>query len=273
MRWAWTFGAMLLLSANQALAYDERAETLADIRQSLIALSVEIRKLQGELDPHSAADIIWLDDNMLNRVDSIEKALTYLTAKTERLEFRITQIVADGTNQIGNLEFRLVELEGGDVSTLGEISTLGGDVIMETENVELRKVPSSQQLALGEKADFSRASKAYEAEEFAIAAELFEEFVQTYPGGPFNSQAFVLRGKSLDALGETKAAARSYLESYTRHPQSEVAPEALLRLGLALDGLQQTKAACKTLGEVALRFPQSDQVPEAQSRLQGLNCS
>jgi TolA-binding protein len=87
-----------------------------------------------------------------------------------------------------------------------------------------------------------------------------------------NPQAFVVRGKAYEALGDTKAAARSYLESYSRHPQANVAPEALLRLGLALDGLQQTRAACKTLGEVALRFPKSPQVTEAQSKMQGLNC-
>jgi hypothetical protein len=59
-------------------------------------------------------------------VNSIEAELSRLTARTEELSNRIDRIVADGTNRIGDLEFRLVELEGGDVSRLGETSTLGG---------------------------------------------------------------------------------------------------------------------------------------------------
>ena len=39
-----------------------------------------------------------------------------LTSKSEELENRINRIVSDGTTRIGDLEFRLVELEGGDVS-------------------------------------------------------------------------------------------------------------------------------------------------------------
>ncbi|MDG2404593.1 MAG: tol-pal system protein YbgF [Paracoccaceae bacterium] len=270
MRWAWLLCA--LLSVPAALSSDERAETLADIRQSLTLLHVEISKLRRELIPSSDVDVLWMGDTMLTRIDSVEQVLTSLTSKTEELEFRISRIIADGTNRIGDLEFRLVDLEGGDVSQLAEISTLGGDVAIETA-IPVPKDPPNLQMAVGEQADFSRASQAFEQEDFAKAADLLGRFIDTYPGGPLNPQAFVVRGKAFEALGDTKAAAQSYLESYSRHPQAEVAPEALLRLGLALDSLQQTKAACKTLGEVVLRFPQSTQVTEAQLKMKGLNCS
>ena len=269
MRWAWLL--CVFLSVPAAVASDERAETLADIRQSLTLLHVEISKLRRELIPTSDAYGLWMGDTMLTRIDSVELGLTSLTSNTEELEFRISRIIADGTNRIGDLEFRLVDLEGGDVSQLGEISTLGGD-ILEKVAVAVPKDPQNLQMAVGEQADFSRASQAFEQEDFAKAADLFGQFIDTYPGGPLNPQAFVVLGKAFEVLGDTKAAARSYLESYSRHPQANVAPEALLRLGLALDGLQQTRAACKTLGEVALRFPKSPQVTEAQSKMQGLNC-
>ena len=270
MRWAWLLCA--LLSLPTAVASDERTETLADIRQSLTFLHVEISKLRRELIASSDVDVLWMGDTMLTRIDSVEQVLTSLTSKTEELEFRISRIIVDGTNRIGDLEFRLVDLEGGDVSQLGEVSTLGGDVTVK-EEVAAPKDDQNLLMAVGERADFLRASQAFEQEDFATAADLFGRFIDTYPGGPLNPQAFVVRGKAFEALGETKDAARSYLESYSRHPQADVAPEALLRLGLTLDGLQQTKAACKTLGEVVLRFPQSTQVTRAKAKMQGLNCS
>ena len=57
----------------------------------------------------------------------MESELQRLTSKTEELENRVNRIVADGTRRIGDLEFRLVELEGGDVGALGQTSTLGGE--------------------------------------------------------------------------------------------------------------------------------------------------
>jgi tol-pal system protein YbgF len=270
MRWAWLFCVLLFVPA--AVVSEERMETLADIRQSLNLLHVEISKLRRELIPTSDADGLWMGDTMLTRIDSIEQVLTSLTSKTEELEFRISRIVADGTNRIGDLEFRLVDLEGGDVSQLGEISTLGGDITKKVA-VAVPEDPQNLQMVVGEQADFSRAWQAFQREDFAKAVDLFGQFIDTYSGGSLNSEAFVGRGKAFEALGETKAAARSYLESYSRHPQANVAPEALLRLGLSLDMLQQKSAACKTLGEVALRFPKALQVTEAQSKMQSLNCS
>jgi tol-pal system protein YbgF len=272
MRGAWIFLVIWSFSA-MSLASDERTETLADIRQSLTAVHVEISKLRRELIPTDKPDGLVAGDTLLGRVDSVEQVLRYLTSKTEELEYRINQIVVDGTNRIGDLEFRLVDLEGGDVSQLGEISTLGGDTSSQAVESEVKPNAAGLQMAVGEQADFSRASQALEQEDYAQASALFAKFVSSYPGGPLNPQAFVLRGKALESLGDVRAAARSYLDSYSRHPHASVAPEALLRLGLALDGLKQSKAACRTLGEVTLKFPQSEQVAQAQSMMQTLNCS
>ena len=109
MRRAWIFLVIWSFSA-MSLASDERTETLADIRQSLTAVHVEISKLRRELIPTDKPDGLVAGDTLLGRVDSVEQVLRYLTSKTEELEYRINQIVVDGTNRIGDLEFRLVDL-------------------------------------------------------------------------------------------------------------------------------------------------------------------
>jgi TolA-binding protein len=62
----------------------------------------------------------------LERLDTLEAALRDLTSKTEALEFRINGIVTDGTNRIGDIEFRLQELAGGDLGALPPTPPLGG---------------------------------------------------------------------------------------------------------------------------------------------------
>lgn len=247
-------------------------ETLADVRQQLSVLYIEVQRLKRELSTTGAPQASVSGGSVLERLDSIETEVQRLTGKTEQLEFRIDEIVRDGTNRIGDLEFRLVELEGGDLSQLGETTTLGGDfgeitsgpAVTPTENTEL---------AVGEEADFERAFAALEGQDFRSAADQFAAFNQAYPGSPLEAEAHLRRGEALEGAGSMPDAARAYLESYSGYPQSRVAPEALYRLGAALGKLGQTNEACVTLNEVEVRHPGHEFAFEAQSQMQSLGCS
>ncbi len=123
-----TLGLMAVRVLPVSVWAQDRDETLADIRQELSVLYVEIQKLKRELSTTAGASSGGSGGTFLDRISAIEAELQSVTAKTEELELRINRVVQDGTNRIGDLEFRLVELEGGDVSQLGETTTLGGDV-------------------------------------------------------------------------------------------------------------------------------------------------
>ncbi|MCW8844071.1 MAG: tetratricopeptide repeat protein, partial [Rhodobacteraceae bacterium] len=213
----------------------------------------------------------------LQRIDAIEAEVQRLTGRTERLEQRIERVVQDGTNRIGDLEFRLVELEGGDVSTLGETSTLGGDQGV----TPAPAVPSlgdgggdsGGQFAVGERADFERAEAALDAGDAQSAADQFEAFLETYPGSPLEAKAYLRRGQALEALERETAAARAYLDSYSQYPQSDVADQALYHLGRALGMLDKVSEACVTLGEVEARHPGSSMIGPAQAEMQSLGCN
>lgn len=253
----------------------QSSETLADVRQQLSVLYVEVQRLKRELSTTGAPQGSVSGGSALARLDGIEAQLQRLTGKTEELEFRIEEIVRDGTNRIGDLEFRLVELEGGDVSQLGETTTLGGDF----GPVPVTPLPGSPalanetELAVGEQADFERAFAALEGQDFRVAADQFAAFSQTYPGSPLEAEAHLRRGEALEGSGDVKNAARAYLESYSGYPNSRVAPEALFRLGSALGKLGQTNEACVTLNEVSVRHPGDEFAFEAQGQMQSLGCS
>jgi tol-pal system protein YbgF len=261
------------------LAAQSQAETLADIRQELTVLYVEIQRLKGELNTTQGASGSGGTGSLLDRVNAIEAQLAHLTNKTEELQFRIDQVVKDGTNRVGDLEFRLCELEADcDISSLGETPTLGGGAFPEvatptTPGLPLDPAaPATGQLAVAEQADFDAAVSALEEGRSEQAAELFAAFLENYPGGPMSGEANYLRGEALAELGLVADAARAYLASYSGSPQGARAPDALLKLGIALGQLGQVSEACVTLGEVANRFPAAPAVAEAAQARASLGC-
>ncbi|TCP62253.1 tol-pal system protein YbgF [Rhodovulum bhavnagarense] len=251
-----------------------RDETLADIRQQLSVLFVEVQRLKRELSTTGSASIPAAGGPTLQRLDAIEQELQRLTARTEQMEYRIQSIVADGTRRIGDLEFRLVELEGGDVSKLGEATTLGGvDLALPAPATAPAVVSGAiPELAVGEQADFDAARAALAAGEHASAADRFAAFTRDYPGSPLSGEAHFLRGEAHAALGETLAAARAYLESFSGSPEGLRAAEALLGLGVSLDELGQQREACVTLGEVVTRFAGTAPAQEAATAMDSIGC-
>jgi tol-pal system protein YbgF len=263
---------------SATLAQDQ--QTLADIRQELMVLYVEVQKLKRELSTTGGPNVDVTGESVLDRVAAIEAELQRLTAKSEELENRVNRVVTDGTNRIGDLEFRLVELEGGDVSRLGETTTLGGGTAPANPAAPAAvPVPtspdsgSSGELAVGEETDFNAANKALQDGDHSTAAALFAQFNQNYPGSPLSAKADLNRGRALAATGDTREAARAFLASFSADNAGPDAPAALYELGTALGKLGQTSQACLTLAEVAVRFPSSEMIAPAQQEMSALGCS
>ena len=271
--------ALVALGPVRLAAQD--SQTLADIRQELTILHVEVQKLRRELSTTGTTSVDVTGNTVLDRVAAIEAELQRLTAQTESLGHRIERVVTDGTNRIGDLEFRLVELEGGDVSTLGETTTLGG---ADTGTATSTPPPATAipqpapqtgtggELAVGEKADFDAAMAALSSGDTGRASELFNAFNLAYPGSPLAPEANLNLGKALEASGDIRRAAQAYLAGFTAGPTGPVAPETLQLLGASLGKLGKTQEACVTLAEVGARFPATDAATRARAEMVSLGC-
>jgi len=270
IRAALTFALVFGLAAP-AFAQD-RSQTLADIRQELTVLFMDIQSIRRELSTTGSPTTLNLPSDMLGRVGAIEAELQRLTAQTEALDLRVNRVVSDGTNRIGDLEFRLVELEGGDVTKLGQTSTLGGQELVTTPLPTTPTNPNTTELAVSEEVDFQKARAALDEGQFQQAAELFGMFAETYPGGPLTTEAHFLRGDAQSELGQWSSAARSYLQSFSSAPDSPIAPDALYRLGVSLDQIGQREEACLTLNEVGLRYPSTPAHQKAQADMARMEC-
>ena len=281
MRW---FVIVLLCLGGPAAAQD-REQTLADIRQDLTVLFVEMQKLKRELSTTGGSGVTLEGTGIIDRVNAMEAEIQRLTARTEELTNRVDSVVRDGTNRVGDLEFRLCELEPNcNVASLGDTPTLGGGAMPATAapSPAAPSAPASSgavaaaggaELAIAEREDFERAKAAYDEGNWQTAADRLEAFTNTYQGGPLSGLAHLMRGEALQNLGRTSSAAKAYLDSYSGTPNGATSPTALLKLGLALNGLGQTAEACITLGEVTLRFPSSDASVEAQAARASMGCT
>lgn len=248
-----------------------KADTMADIRRDIAALMAEVSGLKAELEP-SSSSVSTSGGNAYDRVVAIEGELQRLTGKTERLEFQIRQIVKDGTNRLGDLEFRVCEVEPGcDIGNLGRTPTLGSG---EVPNVPDR-MPSQNagaQLAVGEDTDFRRAQEALAKGDFRSAANQFAAFRQTYPGSPLEPEVLMGQGAALEGMGDIREAARAYLNAYSGYPTDDIAPQALMKLGVSLGALGKVAEACVTLGEVGGRYPGASAVADAEKAMRALSC-
>ncbi len=254
-----------------------RKDSLADIRQSLQVLYFEIQQLRTELSTTRGPSGTAGEGPALVRIDALEQELRRLTGDVEQLQFRIEQIVQDGTNRIADLEFRLVELEGGDLSQLGKTTTLGGGempaAVVPPVATDTPEGSGSAELAVAEQEDFDAAKRALDEGNFVESSDRFLAFIDTYPGGPLTGEAYFWRGEALAALSDWKNAARSYLESFSGSPLNSKAPDAFFKLGVSLGKLSQIEAACETLGELSRRYPAAAVVPQAAAEMQTLGCS
>lgn len=260
-----------VLLPGLAFAQD-RAQTLADIKAELAQLNAQFTALKQELLTTGAAESGIAGGSALQRLDAIEAELMRLNSKTEEVELRLNRVVQDGSLRLNDLEFRVVEMEGGDLSTVGQAPPLGGEAPVAAIPAPTTPPAGTPELAMGEQADFDRAREVLGQGDFRTAADLFATFATSYPGGPLSQEAQFLRGEALAQLGDTANSARAYLEAFSGQPDGPRAAEALLKLGTQLGALGQGPEACVTLTEVGTRFPGTQAATDAVAAMAGLGC-
>ena len=271
----------VFLSPTAVQAQDE--QTLADIRQELEFVYAEIVNLKRELSTTGSAAQTTNNGPALQRIDALEAEVRRITGAIEQKQNWIETIVTDGTNRVGDLEFRLCELESGcDIGSLDRTAPLGGKIpnrqgggVTQTPTVSATDTGAvdTSGATQSEKVTFQRAMAAFQAEDFATASSQFDTLVANFPGGPLTGEAHYWKGASQAGLGDWGAAARSFLESFSGSPQGTKAPDALFRLGISLRELGQMEEACLMLSEVPIRYPSAPILAEAAAERDALGCS
>ena len=244
-----------------------KADTVADLRLELNSLSAAVADLARELSSGDAASQPGVDGDLFDRGERIREELTRLTARTEELEFRIRRAIDEASNRLGDLEFRLTELEGGDPSAISTPRPLSGSSEPQRETET-----ETPQLAASERVAFDAARDLAADGNYEEAASALQQFLEFYPGSPLGGDASLLLGEMHRARGAEPEAARAYLNLYLSAPDGPDAPRALLALGDSLARLEQQSEACVMFEELRERFADSPEAEDARAASQRLNC-
>lgn len=286
--------AMTLALAAPAFAQDK--QTLADIRKDIDKLSQQLQDLRGQLMSSGGSSIQAAGGaSALQRMNTMESQLSQLTSATEAMQNRINKVVADGSNQLGDLQFRVCELEkgcdpaklpedplGGKAGSAGASSRaaltapapskLTGPMTGSGAAASAAAGSAKNDMTVNEQAEFDRAKGVLGQGDFQGAADLFAAYAKAYPGGPLTPDAQYMRGQALSQGGDTAGAARAWLDAFSASPTGPRAADNLLALGKALGALGQVSDACTTLSQVSARFPGSQAAGQVGAARASLNC-
>ena len=221
----------------------------------------------------------------LDRVNALEAEITRLTGKIEELEFRIQSLVRDGTNRIGDLEFRLCELEADcDISEprrhadAGRRRAAGGGAADRAgAAVGSRRRPIGAAAASWRWPSrpistrrWRRSTPATSARRSAAVRPVRRDLSRRAADRRRAVHARRGAGRSRAQVAE---AARAYLGAYSGDARrARTRRDALLKLGAALGELGQLTEACVTFGEVVTAFPRRPRWPTRRRARAALGC-
>ena len=260
-----------------------RPATLADLRSDLRILAAELKALRAQLNASGAKGFAAAGgDSAIDRMNAMERELSRLTGETERLSNRIERVVRDGTNRVGDIEFRLCEMEDGcdlgalTTPTLGDMdggSLHGTGVHVGPAGAETAVQPADVPLTAQERSAFEAGNAALQAGDFPRAAELFGAFARAHAGSPAAAEAQFLRGAALDSAGDAAGATAAWLSSFAAAPGGPRAADALLGLSRVAAVGKPASAGCAYLTELTTRFSGTEQADEAERRSVAAGCA
>jgi tol-pal system protein YbgF len=201
------------------------------------------------------------------RLNRLEAEIRQLTGKVEQMQFEQRNIAEDAARRFGDIEFRLTELEGGDISNLAPTIPLGGGSSGPV-------IAAGPEVSISERGDLDRGIEDVKQGRFDQGEDRLRGFMTTYPGSPLEGEALYWLGESQFVRGAFQNAARSYLNGYKVNRTGAIAPKNLYRLGVTLGRLGQVNEACQTLREVRKQYPNGapDVLNATDAESSALNC-
>lgn len=279
-------------SAAFAQSWTGSGETIDDLRYRVDILAAELgdirQRLAGADDVPSQVPPAGsggpVSSETLIRLDRLEAELRRLTGAVERLEFQQGRIAEDGGQRLGDIEFRLTELEGGDIAALGPPRPLGAapgaapapqpQAADPTPTPAPTPAPTPEAapeaagggtFQLGaqpappagsdDQVDLALAIQDVQQGRFDQGQERLARLLETDLPAQEAARARYWLGQSYFIRGNFREAARLYLAGYNTSQTGDMAPRNLLQLGVTLGRLGQTREACLTLREVRNQFP------------------
>jgi tol-pal system protein YbgF len=237
-----------------------------------------------------------VESQVFLRLDRLEAEMRRLTGEVEQLGHRMTQLEEDQRRRFEDMEFRLLELEGIDPTSIqgaasipatggaaaaaGAAAGAGSAPALAPGSGVLGEIPTEGGAA-GNMAATGDDEAAYQAALAQLqrgdsdgAERAFRSFLVDYQDSQRGGEARFWMGEISYARSEYQQAARLYLDVQQNYPDDRKAPDSLLKLGMSLARMGQTREACLTLQEVPIQYPEAGPSVLRGAEIEGrrLNC-
>lgn len=241
--------AFAAASAGLVMAVAGGAAAQSVDRYDYLQLKKQVKSLDAEVSRLRGAGAVG------SRINTVEDEIQRLTSEIERLQYDQRRHEEESAKKLLDLEYRIIELEGGDPSIL--FNDDGKQGALAPGGAAPVAPPPSQQSAGGggDRAPLDAAVAAFNAGDMAEAEDRLSDFLSRNPGGPLAAEAHYHFGKVYLRTGRFQDAAKHFLDGATLSPNSPSAPDSLFQLGVTLGVLGKTDVACSTLREVGVRYP------------------
>lgn len=236
-------GGAVFLAAAMTLPDGAQAQSKDDLLYRLQELDAEIAEIRARLGVTPGAAATTGD------AGALEAELRRLTARLEQIERAQQELRTDLGRRLGDIEYRLNELEG--VPNEGATKPLAGDL---TKPIE-ENTANTPAASVSERNRLDQAIVDVKNGRFDQAQDRLGRFMREYPDSPLIGEAWYWMGESQSVRGLHGEAAKSFLTGYNANQRGSHAAENLFRLGTALGALGQINEACLTLNEVKTQFP------------------
>jgi TolA-binding protein len=204
------------------------------------------------------------------RLDSYETELRRLTAKVEELEFARRRAEQEADARIKDLEFRVIELEGGDPTAAlrGDDGAPAAEPPPPSAEPPPAVAPApgtapgprplgtlAEPVTGNERAAFDAAMAELSARGPQGGRGSVEAFLKRFPGSALAPDAHLALGEAYASAGRRQEAARQFLTGFRDYGESPRSAELLLRLGETLAQLGRRDEACAAFTEFSIRYP------------------
>ncbi len=267
------------LVAAAPVAQAQSGASSQELRYRLDQLDAELADIRARLGggaPVSGGAAAALSGS---RVTELEGEVRRLTAMVEEMQNTQRRVAEEAARRFSDIEFRLTELEGGDVGGLQPVPPLGGVGAGPAAGLGQGPVQAEQgaqvaAVSVAEQGDLDRAATDVQQGRYDQAEDRLRRFLNDYPASPLTGDAWYWLGESQLVRGNAGEAARSYLRGYNADQRGPRAAYNLYRLGVALGRLGQVNEACLTLREVSTQFPSAPDnlVGKAEAEADALSC-
>lgn len=239
----------------------------------------------GQARPERAPLVLAQAGDPVFRIGQLEEQVRTLNGRIEELGFQLLQMQEQMRQMQQDNEFRFQELEntpgkrsdagssapGVEQSTTASTSQGGQGSGAPALDLGSLKVDQNGDLIGGiiepatpgdETASLGSADDMYQvgynhmlAGDYALAEQVFADFVAAHPDGPRAADAMFWLGEAQYSQGRYQESAKTFLDAHKTYPQADKGADTLLKLGMSLAKLDNRDTACATLREVLIRYP------------------